>query len=241
MMRNVGDGAVHIAEHEEPPGDEAPEESAVARSARRRRRGLWAALVVVVLWMGAGAVLSDPTAPRPEWAFLHVSSDGTPVAYPCGPIGYVVRPEGAPDDWPAVVADAVDAVEQASGYDLVDRTTTPRPETAGPVVFIRWGDEQTDPSLAGTVVGTGGSHPVDDRNRGTQHYEQGEILLDTRGVGTYSAADRRITLMHEFGHVLGLDHVESAREIMSTGQYRATEDFGPGDLIGLARLHDTSC
>lgn len=217
------------------------EEPTWERSARRRRRGLWFVLVAVVAWIGVGAVvLGDRPAPAPAYAFLDLRTDGSPVAYPCGPIGYVVRSQGAPDDWPVTVAQAVEEVEEASGYDLVDRTATAEPEAEGPSVVIRWGDEKTEPSLAGTVVGRGGSTPVG--RASARRYEQGSILLDTTGYGTYDADDRRVTLMHELGHVLGLDHVASPYEIMSPGETRReTDSFGPGDRIGFARLRDASC
>ena len=50
----------------------------------------------------------------------------------------------------------------------------------------------------------------------------------------------RAVIMHEFGHLVGLGHVQEPGELMSErndGQL----DFGPGDREGLARLGSPTC
>ena len=47
-------------------------------------------------------------------------------------------------------------------------------------------------------------------------------------------------LLHEFGHVIGLDHVDSPRELMHEGNNDLTS-FGPGDLEGLRLLGKGPC
>ena len=50
-------------------------------------------------------------------------------------------------------------------------------------------------------------------------------------------------LVHEFGHVVGLDHVEDTDELMYRYAGRGSVTFGPGDLAGLAAVGagDGSC
>ncbi len=50
----------------------------------------------------------------------------------------------------------------------------------------------------------------------------------------------RAVIMHEFGHVLGLDHVGDPSQLMYEGpSYRTS--FAAGDLAGLARLGTGAC
>ncbi|HEY0889152.1 MAG TPA: matrixin family metalloprotease [Nocardioides sp.] len=59
-------------------------------------------------------------------------------------------------------------------------------------------------------------------------------------TATGNPAAAQAVVMHELGHVLGLDHVPDPGELMhdeNTGRV----DFGPGDLEGLARLGATEC
>lgn len=215
-----------------------PETPPVDPEVRRRRLRRIAAVVVVVWVVIALVAATRHRAPDPEYAFIDVLSDGAPVSYPCGPIGLVVDPTGAPDDWRTQVDDALAALASASDYDVSDTTGTPATDRGPAIVHLRWSDEDADSSLAGPVLGRGGSYRADADAR---HYGGGRILLDTEGNGTYTATDRQATLQHELGHVLGLDHVSSPYEIMSTGQEQQTYTYGPGDRIGLARLYDASC
>ena len=48
-------------------------------------------------------------------------------------------------------------------------------------------------------------------------------------------------LLHELGHLVGLDHVDDWTELMHGGGEPNIIDFGPGDLTGLARLGQGEC
>jgi predicted Zn-dependent protease len=51
---------------------------------------------------------------------------------------------------------------------------------------------------------------------------------------------QQLILMHEIGHVLGLDHVNDQRQLMNAG-YVGQETLGKGDIAGLQALHAVPC
>jgi len=53
---------------------------------------------------------------------------------------------------------------------------------------------------------------------------------------TSSAALRTQLYLHELGHVMGLDHVESVMEIMHTPFVVSLTSYQPGDLTGLKKF-----
>ena len=186
-----------------------------------------------------------------SYAFVVTTAAGDPVGWDhCRPIPYVVNPEGAPEGWGDVVRDAVRTVSEASGFEFrydgtsVDRTFGRREvdTDAPPPVLIAWADATELPDLEGSTAGIGGSTPV--RARGRVQFLTGMVVLDTEAYDRMDLrGDRRgqvLILAHELGHVLGLDHVDDTDELMNA-EYRNQTGFGPGDLEGLARLHDLPC
>lgn len=188
-----------------------------------------------------------------DYAFLQTQRGGDqPVGYdPCVPIEYVVNTAGAPGSWESLVTTAVAHTEWATGLDFVFQgSTDERPfdaRQAGSLmprnqpVVIGWGDSDEFPDLAGDVAGLGGSASVVD-DFGRQYFDTGSIVLDTDvfSAAGVSSAQLQAILDHEFGHLVGLDHVDSTAELMHA---RSTErlGYGDGDLEGLARLGSIPC
>ncbi len=186
------------------------------------------------------------------YAFLDTHSDGRPVGFnPCREIDYVVNPAGAPGDWETLVDRAMAELEDATGLALVSAGTTDSRDFAERVdssgdplpVIVAWADDREVEALADDVAGVGGPTLV---QRGLQRsYVSGSVVMDTditdrldRQIG---GADAQLgLLLHELGHLVGLDHVDDSSELMYATATRMSS-FGPGDLQGLSLLGAIPC
>ena len=140
-------------------------------------------------------------------------------------------------------SDAIDEVEEASGFVFADRGTTVKTRLIGmnyegnewePVLII-WSDRYQDGSLDGGVIGRGGGGTIDVNGR--LRYVVGKISLNSTVRDSFAT---QMVLEHELGHVLGLDHTDDRRQLMYAG-YVGQDGFGKGDIDGLKRLHDVPC
>jgi len=175
-----------------------------------------------------------------------------PVGFsPCRPIRYAVNPADAPPGWADDVRRSVGAVTEATGLRFESAGTTDDRdfddrgggEGAADPVLIGWADADEVPPLAGDVAGIGGATMVE--LGGRRGFVSGAVVLDTATTDRLSderegSSFHRSLLMHELGHLVGLDHVDDPGELMyAEGVTR--RDFGPGDLAGLARLGAIRC
>ena len=74
-------------------------------------------------------------------------------------------------------------------------------------------------------------------------YVTGMVVLDRAvfdSFGPFEQASAQAIVDHEFGHLVGLGHVDDGGELMYDKNLRVTT-YGPGDLEGLARLGNVSC
>jgi predicted Zn-dependent protease len=51
----------------------------------------------------------------------------------------------------------------------------------------------------------------------------------------------RAIILHELGHLVGLDHTSDRGQIMFSEAEFNVRDYAPGDLRGLARLGTQAC
>jgi hypothetical protein len=151
----------------------------------------------------------------------------------CGPLRYTVTEHdvGLTGDRRAAIDDAV-----AEFAALVGRTVESLDDSGqvasgnapgDPVVFeFAWPDEQP----AG--LGFAEPHVVG------SSYAGGWVMLNPSLRNAPTGVIRRLVL-HELGHLHGLEHVDDPGELMDPSL--AAEQWGPGDLFGLYVTHDGGC
>lgn len=188
-----------------------------------------------------------------EYRFLTMSG-GKPVRYsPCRRLSVVVNPRGAPPDALATVSAAVAEISAATGLSLtVSGTTRERYSSQRrPYQPRRYGDRWAPilvsfagagsvPEFDGDAVGFGGSLSLDPVV-GDPSYVTGSVVLD-RDFFADPANQGYLNeaVLHEFGHVMGLDHVSDGAQIMWSGGLHGS-GLGSGDRAGLARLGRGPC
>ena len=189
-----------------------------------------------------------------SYAFLHQQPGSKdPVTYdPCQVIEVEINPAGAPDDYREYVDTAIERVGEASGLrfkvvgktdDRPDRSPQRISGSGWEPVLVSWADEEEVPGLAGDVVGLGGSVVVE--TLGRARYVTGSVTLDAEPFRRVAAQlgggpQAQAIVDHEFGHLVGLDHVTDPGELMSAENNGRTT-WGPGDLAGLSRLGRGRC
>ncbi len=230
-----------------------------APAARRKPSALVAVVVVVAVFLaGSGLFIAAiPSLVRPrgeatDHAFLYEGLDGPARWNPCEPIYYVVNLGRSAPDALDDVTESVRRISEATGITFVyDGTTDERPrsdrdpvqpERYGPgwaPVLIAWADpdetdiefEADEHELAVAVARPWIEGP-------TPTMVTGWIVVNEEvpvPAGFTAPGGRGVTLLHEWGHIMGLDHVESVAEVMHPSSGHVT-DLGPGDRAGLREL-----
>lgn len=235
--------------------------------APRRRRGITAVVAVltaiaVIGSLGVvGGVVSDLSRPRgtaSEYQFL-ATDGGKPVRWnPCAPIHYVANVTRAPEGSIQDIQEAIAKVSLATGvtfiYDglsdeIPQRDRSPyQPDRYGdgwaPVVIAWANQSQTDiPFQKGDEYFAAVARPLGPLD-GTPQFVSGWVVVnaaDPNPTGWAYTGSQGPTVLHELGHIMGLDHVTSKAELMEPSGGLMT-DFGPGDLAGLELLgRDQGC
>jgi len=199
------------------------------------------------------------TAASGAFAFSRMQPDGSgPVAYsPCRPIHYVVRADGGPANGDELIRAAVASVSAATGLQFIDDGPTQeapstdreayQPDVYGrrwAPVLVTWSTPAELPELAGDVAGIGGSAAV--TRAGRSVYVTGSITLDAGDIGELLAAPATQPaalgiVIHEFGHLVGLDHIDDRTQLMHPTTTPTISEFKSGDLSGLAQLGSGAC
>lgn len=169
-----------------------------------------------------------------------------PVGYdPCQVIEVALNTKGAPKDAQELVETAMRHTSEATGlqFELVGTTDDRGFETMAmnDPVLVMWADEAEAPDLSGDIAGVGGSYRVSSIGGDRERYVTGFVVLDIEAYDQMPFGDLRQAIVdHEFGHLVGLGHVEDPRQLMHERGGFVT-GYGDGDLAGLAELGAISC
>lgn len=199
-----------------------------------------------------------PTAPAGSYRFWTVDrSTGRPLTWPrCRPVYVVANPAGIPsdehDEFVAMLEHALDAISEATDQDWVhvgptrhraaDANTTR--DVLGVVTVSFMTAPDPDDEASAWAVPRLGVDPLTDQ----VHFVTGVVNLNARRlVGDAGGEVTPLvatTLMHELGHIAGLDHVEDPGQLMH-GYYSQPDEpryevYRDGDLAGLARVGSTT-
>lgn len=222
----------------------------------RVRWGRWplvllALVAAVVLRTGLG--LGGDRHNEPTYVFGR-TQHGQPVTYSsCKLLQVAVYPAGGPPDAEQLVREAVAQVRSLTGLDIVvtgsfgghapNWNFGAAPVTYEDPVSVSWQDSGAIAELTDEIAGLGGSPVVTEPN-GTERRIAGTIALSRdyyRQLAARGDHDEELAvILHEFGHVLGLAHVDSPGELMYVHNVGRTT-YGPGDVQGLRLLGRGPC
>ncbi len=195
------------------------------------------------------------------YALLNLEDDGSglPIRWdPCRPIHYVVRTQGMPPAASGLIEESFAELSRVTGFSFVNDGTTdeaPHPHRAAmdaarygrrwSPVLVAWTSPAEDSEIT-DYAGLGGPVSVGGRHPGQRRYVSGIVLLNRENlgdVGTWQAGRARIrgVILHEMGHLMGLDHVKDAHQLLYPQPTVLATDYAAGDLRGLALLSRGPC
>lgn len=203
------------------------------------------------------SAVKEPTRTSDEFAFV-ATQDGSsdPVTYdPCVPVHLVVDPRTIVDRGMRLLEQALDEVRAATGLLFVVDGLTDGPPPSDDVVTaedghtwrpvtVSWSDPKGSPRLKGGIAGYAGSSSI--TRDGRRWFVTGTVVLDGPQLAEILERPRgwasaRSVVMHELGHLVGLDHVEAKGQLMQPEGNDSRTAWGDGDLTGLAALGRGEC
>lgn len=187
--------------------------------------------------------MAGPPSSGP-YTFLYQQNAGdTPARWnPCAAIPYSVNLAGAPPFALAEIDKAVAKVEAATGLDLVYQGQTAAGNDgvapAGSKAVISFVNSSENSRIS-NVAGLGGGSYYPAWNGRPAYVANGYVLINESynySQGTSSSGLEGL-LLHEIGHMVGLNHVQTTDEVMyGTMHNLPSGGYGPGDKAGLWHL-----
>jgi hypothetical protein len=198
-----------------------------------------------------------PAASPDTYAFVQTQDDSRePVTYdPCVPIHLVVDARTIVDGGMKLLEQAVDQVRDTTGlvFTIDGLTDEPAPPEGAVTddggrswlpVRVSWSDPAASDTLRGDVAGYAGSAAIP--HDGRRWFVTGSVVLDGPQLADILERPRgwasaRSVVMHELGHLVGLDHVNAKGQLMQPEGSEALTTWGEGDLAGLAAVGQGEC
>jgi hypothetical protein len=187
--------------------------------------------------------VAGPSRPTPNgaYAFINTGSDGTPTRWsPCLPIHWQLSQSvDTPANVLPVLQTAFSKLSTATGLQFVyDGTTGERAaarraspvygDYSGKPVLVDF-EASNGPDMCGNL---GCTYPV--------YYPDFNLMVNatvvlnkTATLNWASVGSMGSVALHEFGHVVGLNHVSNSSMVMNATMAQAFSDYAPGDLDGL--------
>jgi len=192
-----------------------------------------------------------------DFTFESVGAAGPVLRDPCQAIHWKLSTAGMPAGAEPLAQEAVASVATHTGLVFVfDGYASDVPTFDGPVLVhgdkweyaplvIGWSTAAQSSDLGGDTTGVGGARITPGAYDEREFLRSGTVIIDTsdiRDIVTTPAeqARTRAVIMHELGHVVGLNHASDPRELMYPSASYVI-DWGPGDLQGLAEAGAGPC
>jgi hypothetical protein len=184
-----------------------------------------------------------------KFKFLERSENGAPVYFDgCGDISYEVRANYADERDLELVQYALDKISDTYGRNFVFVGVTNKLaviETNSNVLINFTSSDESQKlkesrSESGTdVAGVGGPQDSKLTNKpinGSTAWTNGMVWIERKYWSDMGEIDKVNLVIHEIGHVLGLDHPTNSTGQLMGYDYPETNELGSGDILGLEAL-----